>query len=132
MRLWIFFFQFYASDEDENQQQQQEYNNSAISDWLLKSDIKKMEGSEDIIKAICNDAVGFLIIIVSPRYVHLNHLQETDINADEKEVNLEDNAMQLQKRILTLERNISLMVDGESKPENGKKFYGICIRLGIL
>ncbi|KXJ70910.1 hypothetical protein RP20_CCG022079 [Aedes albopictus] len=112
------FYAFYASDEDENQQQQQEYNNSAISDWLLKSDIKKMEGSEDIIKAICNDAVGFLIIIVSPRYVHLNHLQETDINADEKEVNLEDNAMQLQKRILTLERNISLMVDGESKPEN--------------
>lgn len=93
------FYAFYASDEDENQQQQQEYNNSAISDWLLKSDIKKMEGSEDIIKAICNDA-------------------ETDINADEKEVNLEDNAMQLQKRILTLERNISLMVDGESKPEN--------------
>ncbi|XP_062564077.1 sarcolemmal membrane-associated protein-like isoform X2 [Armigeres subalbatus] len=96
------FYAFYASDEDENQQQQQpqqEYTNSAISDWLLKSDIKKLEGSEDIIKAICNDA-------------------DTDANADEKEVNLEDNVVQLQKRILTLERNISLMVDGDSRPEN--------------
>lgn len=120
-------FQFYASDEDENQQQQQEYNNSAISDWLLKSDIKKMEGSEDIIKAICNDAVSFVGCIPSVHQI-MKYLQETDINADEKEVNLEDNAMQLQKRILTLERNISLMVDGESKPENGKS---LCSPLAI-
>lgn len=94
----ISFYAFYASDEDE-QQQQQEYNNSAVSDWLLKSDIKKMEGSEDIIKAICNDA-------------------EADANSDEKEINLEDSVMQLQKRIMTLERNISLFMENDSRVEN--------------
>lgn len=93
------FYAFYASDEDENQQQPQDYHNTAMTDWLLKSDIKKMEGSEDIIKAICNDA-------------------ETDVNAEEKEVNLEDNVVQLQKRIFTLERNISLMVDADEKPDS--------------
>uniref|UniRef100_A0A1Q3FGD7 Sarcolemmal membrane-associated protein n=1 Tax=Culex tarsalis TaxID=7177 RepID=A0A1Q3FGD7_CULTA len=94
----ISFYAFYASDEDD-QQQQQEYNNSAVSDWLLKSDIKKMEGSEDIIKAICNDA-------------------EADANSDEKEINLEDSVMQLQKRIMTLERNISLFMENDSRVEN--------------
>lgn len=95
----ISFYAFYASDEDEQQQQQQEYNNSAVSDWLLKSDIKKLEGSEDIIKAICNDA-------------------EADANSDEKEINLEDSVMQLQKRIMTLERNISLFMENDSRVEN--------------
>lgn len=95
----ISFYAFYASDEDDQQQQQQEYNNSAVSDWLLKSDIKKMEGSEDIIKAICNDA-------------------EADANSDEKEINLEDSVMQLQKRIMTLERNISLFMENDSRVEN--------------
>ncbi|EDS28400.1 tropomyosin [Culex quinquefasciatus] len=95
----ISFYAFYASDEDDQQQQQQEYNNSAVSDWLLKSDIKKLEGSEDIIKAICNDA-------------------EADANSDEKEINLEDSVMQLQKRIMTLERNISLFMENDSRVEN--------------
>lgn len=95
----ISFYAFYASDEDDQQQQQPEFNNSAVSDWLLKSDIKKLEGSEEIIKAICNDA-------------------EADVNADDKEVNLEESVMQLQKRIMTLERNISLFMESDSRPEN--------------
>ncbi|XP_055623837.1 sarcolemmal membrane-associated protein [Toxorhynchites rutilus septentrionalis] len=94
----INFYAFYASDEDD-QHQQQEYNSSAVSNWLLKSDIKKLEGSDDIIKAICNDA-------------------ETEANFDDKEVNLEDSVMQLQKRILTLERNISLFMESDNKTEN--------------
>ncbi|XP_058828235.1 sarcolemmal membrane-associated protein isoform X2 [Topomyia yanbarensis] len=89
------FYAFYASDEDD-QQPQHEYNNSAVSDWLLKSDIKKLEGSEDIIKAICNDA-------------------ETEANSDEKEANMEDSVMRLQKRILTLERNISIFMEKDNK-----------------
>ncbi|XP_053684656.1 sarcolemmal membrane-associated protein [Sabethes cyaneus] len=93
----ISFYAFYASDEDE--QQQQEYNDSAVSDWLLKSDIKKLEGSEDIIKAICNDA-------------------ESEMNPDGKEINLEDSVMQLQRRILTLERNISLFIETDNRIEN--------------
>lgn len=32
--------------------------NNFISNWLLKSDLKGLEGSEDIIKAICGDEVS--------------------------------------------------------------------------
>lgn len=96
----ISFYAFYASDEDDHQQSQPEFNNSAVSDWLLKSDIKKLEGSEDIIKAICNDAA------------------DPDVNVDDKEINLEDSVMQLQKRILTLERNISLFMETSNAAEN--------------
>jgi uncharacterized coiled-coil DUF342 family protein len=31
---------------------------NVVADWLSKSDIKKNKGSEDIIKAICNDNVS--------------------------------------------------------------------------
>ncbi|XP_058456224.1 sarcolemmal membrane-associated protein [Malaya genurostris] len=89
------FYAFYASDEDD-QQPQQEYNNSAVSDWLLKSDIKKLEGSDDIIKAICNDV-------------------EPEAHIDEQETSLEDGVMQLQKRILTLERNLSIFMEKDNK-----------------
>lgn len=32
-------------------------NSSLVTNWLLKSDIKNIDGSEDIIKAICDDDV---------------------------------------------------------------------------
>lgn len=102
------------------QQQQQEYNSSAVSNWLLKSDIKKLEGSDDIIKAICNDAVSDNRVLP---YLNADMgfcFQETEANTDDKEVNLEDSVMQLQKRILTLERNISLFMENDNKAENGK------------
>lgn len=37
-----------------------------LTNWLMKSDIKNIDGSEDIIKAICDEEViNFLIIVFS-------------------------------------------------------------------
>lgn len=44
------------------------------------------------------------------------------MNPDGKEINLEDSVMQLQKRILTLERNISLFIENDNRIENGISF----------
>lgn len=42
----------------QRQSENTEYEGSQIvSNWLLKSDIKSIEGSDDIIKAICGDEV---------------------------------------------------------------------------
>lgn len=36
-----------------------DYENSAlVTNWLLKSDIKNIDGSDDIIKAICSEDVS--------------------------------------------------------------------------
>uniref|UniRef100_A0A2M4A2D4 Putative tropomyosin n=1 Tax=Anopheles triannulatus TaxID=58253 RepID=A0A2M4A2D4_9DIPT len=94
-----------ASSDDEQQQQQQQQQqqhpqhpqilSSAMSNWLKNSDIKKLEGSEDIIKAICNDT-------------------ETDISSNEYTSGL----TKLQRRINTLEKNFTLLFGADLKAEN--------------
>uniref|UniRef100_A0A182JV41 FHA domain-containing protein n=1 Tax=Anopheles christyi TaxID=43041 RepID=A0A182JV41_9DIPT len=91
-----------ASSDDEQQQQQQQHqhqqqiHSSAMSNWLKNSDIKKLEGSEDIIKAICNDT------------------QESEINGSDYTEGL----TKLQRRINTLEKNFTLLFGGDLKSEN--------------
>uniref|UniRef100_A0A182FUR9 Uncharacterized protein n=2 Tax=Anopheles albimanus TaxID=7167 RepID=A0A182FUR9_ANOAL len=89
-----------ASSDDEQQHQQQhqqhqQIHSSAMSNWLKNSDIKKLEGSEDIIKAICNDT-------------------ETDISSNEYTSGL----TKLQRRINTLEKNFTLLFGADLKSEN--------------
>lgn len=45
-------------DDYENSQQEM------VVKWLKKSDIKNIDGSEDIIKAICSDEVRFLVFFI--------------------------------------------------------------------
>ncbi|XP_050096725.1 sarcolemmal membrane-associated protein-like [Anopheles aquasalis] len=87
-----------SDDEQQHQKQHQEHqqiHSSAMSNWLKNSDIKKLEGSEDIIKAICNDT-------------------ETDISSNEYTSGL----TKLQRRINTLEKNFTLLFGADLKAEN--------------
>jgi hypothetical protein len=46
-------------DLQQQQQDVSDYDNTQMmSNWLLKSDIKNIDGSEDIIKAICGEEVS--------------------------------------------------------------------------
>ncbi|XP_061518938.1 sarcolemmal membrane-associated protein isoform X1 [Anopheles gambiae] len=85
-----------SSDDEQQQQQQQQIHSSAMSNWLKNSDIKKLEGSEDIIKAICNDT------------------QESEITGSDYTEGL----TKLQRRINTLEKNFTLLFGGDLKSEN--------------
>uniref|UniRef100_A0A182IM95 Uncharacterized protein n=1 Tax=Anopheles atroparvus TaxID=41427 RepID=A0A182IM95_ANOAO len=88
------FVDVYAIGSSDDEQQQQ-INSSAMSNWLKNSDIKMLEGSEDIIKAICNDT-------------------ENDItNSDYTE-----GLTKLQRRISTFEKNFALLIGGDGKSEN--------------
>ncbi|EAA00808.3 AGAP011663-PA, partial [Anopheles gambiae str. PEST] len=90
-----------SSDDEQQQQQQQQIHSSAMSNWLKNSDIKKLEGSEDIIKAICNDTVSIESEITGSDYT--------------------EGLTKLQRRINTLEKNFTLLFGGDLKSENGKK-----------
>ena len=56
-----------------NYQQQNEIgdyeNSSLVANWLLKSDIKNIDGSEDIIKAICAEEVSFILRAILKQYL---------------------------------------------------------------
>lgn len=94
-----------------------------MSNWLKNSDIKKLEGSEDIIKAICNDTVSDPHVqrIASQETSHhvlcilLYPFQETDISSNEYTSGL----TKLQRRINTLEKNFTLLFGADLKAENG-------------
>ncbi|KFB37714.1 hypothetical protein ZHAS_00005022 [Anopheles sinensis] len=88
------FVDVYAIGSSDDEQQQQ-INSSAMSNWLKNSDIKMLEGSEEIIKAICNDT-------------------ENDItNSDYTE-----GLTKLQRRISTFEKNFALLIGGDGMSEN--------------
>ena len=40
-------------------------NSQMVENWLLKSDIKNIEGSDDIIKAICGEDVSVNIAVIN-------------------------------------------------------------------
>uniref|UniRef100_A0A182WEJ6 FHA domain-containing protein n=1 Tax=Anopheles minimus TaxID=112268 RepID=A0A182WEJ6_9DIPT len=86
-----------SSDDEQQQQQQQQHqiHSSAMSNWLKNSDIKKLEGSEDIIKAICNDT-------------------ESEITSSDYTEGL----TKLQRRINTFEKNFTLLFGADLKSEN--------------
>ncbi|XP_052902264.1 sarcolemmal membrane-associated protein [Anopheles moucheti] len=84
-----------SDDEQQQQQQHQQIHSSAMSNWLKNSDIKKLEGSEDIIKAICNDT-------------------ENEITNSEYTEGL----TKLQRRINTFEKNFTLLFGADLKSEN--------------
>ncbi|XP_053671848.1 sarcolemmal membrane-associated protein [Anopheles nili] len=92
------FVDVYAiASSDDEQQQQAQVNRSAMSNWLKNSDIKKLEGSEDIIKAICNDTE--------------NEITNNDYT---------EGLTKLQRRINTLEKNFTLLFGNGAQTENGE------------
>lgn len=85
------------------------FKNNFISNWLLKSDLKTLEGSEDIIKAICSDEVSQRVICtgncqLSQYKINHNHLQDDESNLEKS---LENNFSHIYSKMFGLERELN-------------------------
>jgi hypothetical protein len=85
-----------------------EYENSSlVTNWLLKSDIKNIDGSEDIIKAICADEVSSRPEDLLTACLNDDDSQQDDENNLAK--SLETNCSQIYGKMFALEKELNLL-----------------------
>jgi hypothetical protein len=77
-----------------------------VTNWLLKSDIKNIDGSEDIIKAICGDEVSSSLTYALIPMVQASALQDDENNLAKS---LETNCSHIYSKMFALEKELNLL-----------------------
>lgn len=81
-------------------------NSSLVTNWLLKSDIKNIDGSDDIIKAICGEDVRLQCQLIIAGNQKLYCLQDDENNLAKS---LETNCSQIYSKMFALEKELNLL-----------------------